>query len=1316
MQRRFYRFGFPLLGLLLALWLEIFVPMPARSTQSDAVMNLAEGWWLRWGNSPTNDAGEHAWLINPGETSEWHQIKLPGEYRALPLQRNSWLRVQLPDKIWQNPGLFIWRIDGVLEAYLDDKKIYQFGEIKQGPLADPGNPFHLIPLGDAYKGRVLSLRVASHSPRLGVFGDVKIGNQTDLIVGFLRQNVGRLFIGFASVLLGLALLAFNFGKKDERAYRSLALFCFCIGIWYPSWAKVHQVFFEAPLAMKYVEYAALLLAPVGIIAYIEDVFGAGPRKILRRIWQLDLIYSFCALGGVALGAFPFSALMAPFHVLIALNFIFAMGPILQRVYSGEKNAILFTVGFGILGLTMFRDIAVSSGLIPWLPTLSHWGVFAFMICLTIILVRRFSELHENLSESQQELVKKNEALKHLDKLKDEFLAGTSHELRTPLHGIIGIAESLLSGTAGEITKKQENNLGMIVQSGKRLSHLINDLLDFSKLKHGNVPLVLEPISLASMTDNALSLLKPLTKNKSLELVSLLNEQTHIVMADKERLTQILHNLIGNAIKFTEKGRIEISAEIQADFLCISISDTGLGIPEDRLGDIFKPFEQVDGSISKKYGGTGLGLPITKNLVERHGGKIEVHSKQGQGSLFSFTLLLAPRIAKPSPQPEELNRIPWNLEWARKETTLLIVDDELSESNVLEDLFKGSGCTILRALNAEETLECMASHDKPDLLLLNVTAPDSDGFNICRQLRVNYAPTELPILFLTACEKPEDRIEAFRAGGNDCLQKPFSQSELLSRISSQLKICRLHESLKTANKKMEVLLRATHKLLDRQTREDMVTTFFAALAQAFSMPEKMAIVFCSQQMIAGRDPIWLRRKATLTRSPDGQTTLKWAKKELLKGNPLTQIHLQLATPFTQEDDILIQDDRVIVPFCSAGNTLAVLAFPYRETFVLDEEGKTYLEMLCQSMVGALLRKERNENLRTLKDLDSIQPLQTSSPPFTKRCPLEREISQTSQFIKRRCKILVVDDEEINQQVIENYLSSENTSIQKANNGTECLESVRRDKPDIVLLDLMMPGISGIETCLKLREKYRAEELPILLVTASSSPEDVMHAFAAGANDYILKPFERLELIARIKHHGALADYIQFQKLAKESLNSLVQTVRELMQMHERLPTALCGVNAILTKIPRTQPIACDFFILASDEEGEGYLHYTFPFKHEPPFGTPLCESLEPDIFELEEVGTLTHKQLLQLIEGTQEASSAQQRLVLPLEREHRLLGTIVVHGIEEGNLLQMERDCIAIVVQALELALEQISAKEHEMAQNCEGRLAVRKAEGSDAPI
>jgi len=494
------------------------------------------------------------------------------------------------------------------------------------------------------------------------------------------------------------------------------------------------------------------------------------------------------------------------------------------------------------------------------------------------------EKERALQQTLENQARINQRLLQLDHLKDQFLANTSHELRTPLNGIIGLAESLRDGATGELPETAREHLSMIAASGRRLNNLINDILDFSKLKSRELTLRKKAVRLQAVTHNVLILSQPLTKGKDLRLVNAIPNDTAPVLADENRLQQILHNLVGNAIKFTDYGVIEIglvqeagrskevSAEQSNDLLpnataaghspvpriIAYVRDTGTGIPVDRQQSIFRAFEQGDGSTARTYGGTGLGLAVTRQLVHLHGGRIWVESEKGQGATFYFTLPLAGKEAMTAAEkqyPEEPEGLVNSADLIEKdllgegkgsktpagaasrdiaipepaasvgrsapaepfhplanresEIRILVVDDEAVNRQVLQNQISLAGYEVTAAGGGKEALDLLLNAQRYDLVILDIMMPNMSGYEVCYHLRKQYLPSELPVIMLTAKNHVTDLVEGFDAGANDYLTKPFLREELLSRIRTHLHLSYInratgrfvpHEFLRTLGKR------------------------------------------------------------------------------------------------------------------------------------------------------------------------------------------------------------------------------------------------------------------------------------------------------------------------------------------------------------------------------------------------------------------------------------------------------------------------------------------------------------------------------------
>lgn len=439
---------------------------------------------------------------------------------------------------------------------------------------------------------------------------------------------------------------------------------------------------------------------------------------------------------------------------------------------------------------------------PW----KTWWAYCLYALAIVGVILSYLESHRRKLAVQKAV---NLRLLEVDKLKDEFLANTSHELRTPLNGIIGLAESLKEGVAGPLTEQARDNLNMIVSSGKRLASLVNDILDFSKMKNHSLELRTQPVDLRSLTDVVFTLSKPLISGKNIKLVNDIPHDAPHVLADEDRLQQILYNLTGNAIKFTHSGQVTASINILDGFAEVCLEDTGIGIAKEKFESIFQSFEQVDGSTARIYGGTGLGLAVTKQLVELHGGTIRLESEVDIGSRFFFTTPLADdrskdptvtlsKIAATITMPNNIEPVLPSSDYAdsktEREFNILVVDDEAINRQVVLNHLSLSKYNTFEASNGMEALDILNSDIRIDLTLLDIMMPRMSGYEVCRLVRENHPVQDLPILFLSAKNQVEDLVNGFNNGANDYLTKPVTKNELLSRVHTHLQLMDINRNL------------------------------------------------------------------------------------------------------------------------------------------------------------------------------------------------------------------------------------------------------------------------------------------------------------------------------------------------------------------------------------------------------------------------------------------------------------------------------------------------------------------------------------------
>ncbi len=486
---------------------------------------------------------------------------------------------------------------------------------------------------------------------------------------------------------------------------------------------------------------------------------------------------------------------------------FLLGMVILIIFVGLPSALAAMANFIEIPSLGYDNIVLAAEVGIVLQII----VFAFGLGQKFNILQRANKkaMEETIKAREEQLrvqEEANEQLRKADKIKDEFLANTSHELRTPLNGILGLTEAIHDGTTGPVYPETKKNLEMVISSARRLNSLVNDLLDFSKLKNYEIQLQKKPIDIRSLTHIVLQVTKPLIAVKDLELSMDIDKDLPAVLADENRLQQILYNLVGNGIKFTEEGIVTVKAEQEGENIRVSVVDTGIGIPKEKQEGIFRSFEQGDGSAERKYGGTGLGLSITRQLVELHGGEISVESEVGKGSTFSFSLPIskqeAQKIAIPTvshvstheeetvmvktanalPEAELLEKVSKN---AKASYQILVVDDESVNRMVLKNHLTNQPYEVTMAEDGVQALELIDSGKHFDLVLLDVMMPKMSGYEVCQILREKYLASELPIIMITAKNQVSDLVTGLSTGANDYIVKPFSKQELLARIKTHI---------------------------------------------------------------------------------------------------------------------------------------------------------------------------------------------------------------------------------------------------------------------------------------------------------------------------------------------------------------------------------------------------------------------------------------------------------------------------------------------------------------------------------------------------
>ncbi|NMF57609.1 PAS domain-containing protein [Pseudanabaena yagii] len=402
-----------------------------------------------------------------------------------------------------------------------------------------------------------------------------------------------------------------------------------------------------------------------------------------------------------------------------------------------------------------------------------------------------------LTEINQKLAISNEDLVRATRLKDDFLANMSHELRTPLNAILGMTEGMRDGVFGAVSDRQMKALQTVESSGIHLLALINDILDVAKIESGKVTLELNNISIENLCQSSMTFINQQASAKNIKLIARIPPHLPELMLDERRIRQVLINLLNNAVKFTpEGGTITLSvshspesvALESANYLRITVMDTGIGISAENMQKLFQPFIQIDSALNRQYVGTGLGLALVKRIVELHGGKVSLTSELGVGSCFMIDLpyqasaTYALANLPPSSNPE-FSLSTYNSSKAAP-PLILIADDNEANISTLSAYLEAKGYRLLLAKNGQEAIAIAKEH-RPDLILMDIQMPVIDGLEATRQIRLDPNLVNVPIIAITALAMTGDREQCLAAGANEYITKPVKLKQLASDIQQLL---------------------------------------------------------------------------------------------------------------------------------------------------------------------------------------------------------------------------------------------------------------------------------------------------------------------------------------------------------------------------------------------------------------------------------------------------------------------------------------------------------------------------------------------------
>jgi signal transduction histidine kinase len=430
---------------------------------------------------------------------------------------------------------------------------------------------------------------------------------------------------------------------------------------------------------------------------------------------------------------------------------------------------------------------------------------------------------QQLSRSKRSLQRSLKKLRENDQLKTEFFSNVSHELRTPLTMILSPLERILDRQSENVPADITALLQIMRVNGHRLLKLINQLLDFSKLEAGHVRLRLAALDVNALVRELAGSAQSLADQRGIKLSAVLDPDIPVIGADEEKLDAVLSNLLSNALKFTPSGgEVRIESRRLEDAVRVDVVDSGIGLSPDDYARVFDRFVQIDGSVSREFSGTGLGLALAKELVDMHGGEIHVESEVGRGSCFWFTMPMrdAPAVKPNIPQfPTDVARyqrfadlIACDVEFPGRDQSehfsdggpkVLVVDDTADVRSMLRNLLSDR-YRIVCAADGAEGWDAVHT-EAPDLIISDVMMPNVDGYEFCRRVKQDPRTRQIPFIMLTAKADVSMKIEGLDCGVDDYLAKPFHVGELQARVRSLLRLRRLHLELDERNRELQSTL-------------------------------------------------------------------------------------------------------------------------------------------------------------------------------------------------------------------------------------------------------------------------------------------------------------------------------------------------------------------------------------------------------------------------------------------------------------------------------------------------------------------------------
>jgi CheY-like chemotaxis protein len=708
---------------------------------------------------------------------------------------------------------------------------------------------------------------------------------------------------------------------------------------------------------------------------------------------------------------------------------------------------------------------------------------------------RIEQKNTEVETARAELEEKAAQLALSSKYKNEFLANMSHELRTPLNSLLILAKLLSDNQEETLTEKQIEFAQTIYNAGSDLLELINDILDLSKVEAGKMDVNAQPAEPAAIADYVERNFRPVADSKGVEFTVSLGEGLPAsLVTDEQRLQQILKNLLSNAFKFTEAGSVSLaiapapegrqfgteSLRASRTVVEFTVTDTGIGIAEDKLRLIFEAFQQADGTTSRRYGGTGLGLSISREIARLLGGEIHVRSEPGLGSTFVLSLpehapehvqtpdlFPVERAPEAGPEHDDLPLLDMAVlaaeaavpddrdEIAAGDRVVLIVEDDVDFAATELAMARERGFKGIVAVRGDEGL-ALAREYKPDAIILDMRLPVRDGWQVLDHLKHHPETRHIPVHIVSGGVDNGGVQDALRAGAVAVLSKPVAPDVLDKQYA----------------KILEFVERGTRRLLVVDDDED----------------QRSAIV----ELIGGGEDV------EITAVGSSEQALEALDSDVSFDCMVLDLKLPKMSGFA-----LLERVKTDTRF----RGLPVIVYTGRD---LTRREETRLKKYAETVIVKDVRSPERLLDETALFLHRVE----SRLPAEKRRMLE-QLHSTEEVFKGK-RVLIADDDVRNVFALASVLERHGMEVQFAENGNEAIASLEADPSvDLVLMDIMMPELDGYEAMRRIRRQPEFAKLPIISLTAKAMKGDREKSIASGASDYITKPVDTDQLLSLLR---------------------------------------------------------------------------------------------------------------------------------------------------------------------------------------------------------